>query len=50
MTPIFKKTEIQYKYLSSDTKALVKPNYKSEELIGSMFGYKVMMLPTEMVS
>lgn len=48
MPPIFKNTEIQYKDLSSDTKAQVKPNYKSKKLIGSMFGNK-MMFPTELL-
>ncbi|OAJ39748.1 hypothetical protein BDEG_23574 [Batrachochytrium dendrobatidis JEL423] len=48
MPPIFKNTEIQYKDLSSDTKAQVKPNYKSKKLIGSMFGNK-MLFPTELL-
>ncbi|OAJ41901.1 hypothetical protein BDEG_25431 [Batrachochytrium dendrobatidis JEL423] len=48
MPPIFKNTEIQYKDLNSDTKAQVKPNYKSKKLIGSMFGNK-MMFPTELL-
>jgi hypothetical protein len=37
MPPIFKNTEIQYKDLSGDTKAEVKPNYKSKKLIGLGF-------------
>ncbi len=44
MPPIFKNTEIQYKDLSSDTKAQVKPNYKSKKLIGSMFGKRMIFL------
>ncbi len=48
MPPIFKNTEIQYKDLSSDTKAQVKPYYKSKKLIGSMFGNR-MMFPTELL-
>ncbi|EGF80776.1 hypothetical protein BATDEDRAFT_24655 [Batrachochytrium dendrobatidis JAM81] len=48
MPPIFKNTEIQYKDLNSDTKAQVKPNYKSKKLIGSMFGNKI-MFPTKLL-
>ena len=41
MPPIFKNVEITYKDLSPETKAQVKPTYKSKKLVGSMFGKKM---------
>ena len=48
MPPIFKNVEITYNDLSPETKAQVKPTYKSKKLVGSMFGKK-MLFPTELL-
>ena len=42
MPPIFKNVEITYNDVSQQTKAQVKPNYKCNKLIGSLFGKKML--------